>query len=270
MNFKEIAQRKVIGVPLLYWALAAVAVLAYFAWKMVPYTKNAEEEDVGDTASEVGAGADLSDLETTGTVVVQPQAQPVAEVIEETNEKWLKAALDHVVREKKMATFGDAQVALQKYLDGEDLTFDQGKIRDAAIDKLGIPPESLGKVGITASAPAQKQFNNFPGKHTVKGPNDNTAYKLAGLYYGNTGADYANRIVEMNTSLGPVSTTYAVGTVVNISGWTYPNYYTVTGKNKDQYFSTLAKKFGLSVAQVQALNPTLTQPIKVGTRVRSQ
>jgi LysM repeat protein len=104
----------------------------------------------------------------------------------------------------------------------------------------------------------------------VKGSNDNTAAKLAVLYYNNGDANHANRITEMNTSYGPVGTTFNVGTVVEIPTYPALNWYTVTGKNKDQYSTALAAKFGLSVAQLQALNPSLTYPVKVGTKVRTQ
>ena len=36
MNFQEIARKKIVGVPVIYWGLAAVTVLAFVAWKLKP------------------------------------------------------------------------------------------------------------------------------------------------------------------------------------------------------------------------------------------
>lgn len=270
MDFKALARRKFIGVPLIYWALAAVTILAYVAWKLKPVSSGPDEVDTGDVGSETGAAGDLSALNTTGTVVVQPTTQPVAEAEEETNEKWLRAAVNYLVSDAKVATVGEAQLALATYLDGGDLDFNQGSLRDKAVLKLGLPPEGLPGVGKTSGAPARKQFSNFPGKHTVKGSSDNTPAKISQLYYGTADDKHVNRLVELNTKLGPATTTYQTGTVVNVPVYTLENYYTVTGKNKDQYFTMLAGKFGLTVPMLQALNPTLTQPIPIGTKVRSQ
>jgi hypothetical protein len=276
VNIKEWSRKKVIGVPLLYWGLAAAAVLAYVAYKTKSTVTGGDSGDgtaTGDTSAEAGSGGaagDLSSLNTTGTVVVQPQTQPVADAVEETNDTWLQAAVDYVVNDAKIATYGDAQAALVAYLNGDDLTFDQGKIRDAALSKVKLPPEGVAKIGVTGTAPAQKQFTSFPGKHTVKGTNDNTAAKLATLYYGNGDALHADRISELNTTLGPNSSTFSVGTVVSIPPWTTPAYYTVTGKNGDTYYTYIASKHGVSVAMLQALNPSQTVPLKVGTKVRTQ
>jgi hypothetical protein len=268
VSFNTIVQKKVFGIPVVYLALIVVAGLAFLAWKIKPTVTPVADTPADGLGPEVDP--DTSGLETTGTVIVAPQPNVPADAIEQTNDKWLRSGVDYLVNEAKVATAGDAQLALSTYLEGGDLTYEQGLWRDKVIGKLGLPPESLPRVGITTTAPAQKQFTAFPGKHTVKGSNDNTASKLANLYYGSGDAAHTNRVVEMNTGLGPATTTYTPGTVVNIPGYTYPNYYTVTGKNKDNYFTTLAGKFGLSVAQVQALNPTLTQPIPKGTKVRSQ
>lgn len=274
MNFQELARKKIIGVPVLYWALAGVTVLGFVAWKLKPASSGATT-GASSTTDAQGNGVDgngdaYSGLATTGTVVVQPSTQPVADVEKATNEKWLSSAVNYLVNDAKAATVGDAQLALSSYLNGDDLTYDQGQLRDKAVQKLGLPPESIGKIGITGSQPAQKQFSVFPGKHTVKGPNDNTPAKLATLYYGSAG-DHALVIVEANTQYGTLaSVTYPVGTVLTIPNYPVSKYYKVTGKNGDQYFANIGKTHGLSVAQVQALNPGIPDPAPVGKMVRYQ
>lgn len=281
MTFKDLADKKVLGIPVLYIAGAAVTILAIVAWKM---KATPDADTMGTTPEDGTAGADgesnaggiagmddpYGDYNTNGTVVVQPVAPVTADPVEQTNDTWMRAAVDYLV-DSKQATPGEAQSAISKYLDGEDLSYSEGVLRDAAISKLKLPPENIGKLGITASAPAQKQFSSFPGKHTVKGPNDNTYAKLAQLYYGTADANHVNRIVASNEaqSLGPSTTTFSPGTVVTIPVYTIVNYYKVTGKNGDNYFSGLSKKFGISAGAILGLNPGLTQPIPVGTTVRT-
>ena len=268
MTFSEIAQKRFFGVPVIYWALAGVAVLAYVAWKIKPSSAGDQTTDNGVTPMDE---ADLSALNTTGTVVVQPTTQPVADAEEETNSKWIQAAIDYVVNDLKIATVGDAQTALTKYINGDDLTYDEGKIRDAAVTKLKLPPEGVAKVGQTGAQPAQRQFSNFPGKHTVKGSSDNTPQEIAQLYYGSGATDHAVIILENNLQYGALpGTTYPVGTVLTVPNYPVSKFYKVTGKNGDQYYANVAKKYGLSVAQFQALNPGVPEPIPVGRQVRVQ
>lgn len=282
MNYSEIMKKKVLGVPVLYLAAGFVAILAVVAWRMksTPDTNTAgvnpadatagAEDEASNALAGMEASGAYSGYTTNGSVIVTPTPTPTQNAEEQTNQKWLASAIDYVVNDAKLATVGQAQLALTKYLDGEDLSYDEGRIRDAALTKLKLPPEGVAKVGITASAPAQKQFSASSGKHTVKGTNDNTAALLAALYYGVGDDLHRDRIVEYNTDLGLASTTYPVGTVVTIPAYTNPNYYTVTGKNNDTSVSVVAAKHGLSVAQIQALNPGLTYPISVGTKIRTQ
>jgi LysM repeat protein len=282
VTYSEIVQKKVLGIPVLYLAAGFVTILAVVAWRMKATPDadtagvNPEDATAGaeDEASNALAGMEASGAysgyTTNGTVVVTPTPTASQDAEEQTNQKWLASAIDYVVNDAKIATVGQAQLALTKYLDGEDLSYDEGKIRDAALNKLKLPPEGVAKVGITSEAPAQKQFTAFPGKHTVKGNNDNTAALLAALYYGTGDALHRDRIVEYNTGLGPATTTYAAGTVVTIPPYTNPAYYTVTGKNGDTSVSVVAAKHGLSVSQIQGLNPDLTYPLKVGMKIRTQ
>lgn len=268
MDFKAIARKKVLGVPVIYLALAAVSVLAYYAWKLKPATAPSSDEpaDTNDAGAEPGSGSDLSALNTTGTVVVQPTLNPVADTVEETNEKWLQSAIDYVVTEKKMTTYGTALEALSKYLDGDDLSFEEGQIRDAAIGKLKLPPEGTAKVGKTGTAPAQKQFSTFPGKHIVKGSNDNTPAKIAQLYYGNADVLHVNKIVAENFRLGEATTTYPVGTSLYIARWVNPSYYTSNSSARSA--NLIGAKNGISGEAVAALNPTLSFPVASGVKVR--
>lgn len=270
-SFDEIVKKKVVGVPVLYWALAAVVILGIVAWRMKPAPETAVTDDPdaenGATDPLTDPGSDYSGLATQGTVtVVQGGTTTQQEAKEQTNEDWERAAVAYLIEDKKV-TATDAQAAISKYLDGVDLTFDEGALKNAAVAKLGLPPERLSSVGAVGTAPAQKQFSLFPGRHTVKGPNDNTPGKIAQLYYGNSGKAYVDTIVSQNFRYGGATTTYTPGTIINVPTWYEPRYVTVS-KTTGQYPSQIGAKNGIDYKVVEGLNPGVSAPYAIGTKIR--
>src|SRR3954463_13562219 len=175
-SFQELARKKVAGVPVIYLAGGFVVILGIVAWKMKATSKEeatGDESTTTDSVPEDGSSeatdmaGDYSGLNTNGTVIVAPQQTTTQEAVKETNESWERTAVSFLISDKHY-TPGDAQTGIHTYLEGNDLTFAQGQMRDAAIAKLGLPPEPLTTIGTTGTAPAQKQFNNFPGSHTVR------------------------------------------------------------------------------------------------------
>lgn len=276
-SLSEVMHKKVAGVPVVYLAGGAVVILAVVAYRMksaptTTQTDNTQADGANPAGEydEANNGADYSGQATNGTVVVSPVTPVAQEAVQETNETWSRSAITYLINDKNVAP-GDAQTAITLYLQGANLSFDQGGLRDAAIKKLGIPPEPLDTVGSVSSqadAPAQKQFSHFPGTHTVKGNNDNTALKLAGLYYGAADQAHALKIVSNNSGLGPYGTTYKTGTKLAIPVYVSPVYYTTPAAN--YYASTVAKKSGTSYSAIEALNPGLSWPVAKGTKVRVQ
>jgi phage tail protein X len=267
-SFNDIAQKKVAGVPVLYLAGAFVAILAIVAWKMKPSSGQdlgPVDETDGTGSDETGGAADYSGLNTQGTVTVVQGTQTETEAVKPTNEDWERSAVEFLV-DSGLATPSEAQAAIHLYLEGGDLSYAQGQLKDAAIRKLKLPPEPLVTIGSIGTSPAQKQFNQFPGKHTVKGTNDNTPTKLAVLYYGNGTADRAGKIVSANPGLGPVGTTYTAGAVITIPEWVPPRYF-VTTKYTTRA-SQVAAKNGTTTGAIRALNPTAVEPYPVGKRMR--
>lgn len=271
MTFDEFSKKKIVGIPVLYLAGGLVVILVVVAWKLKaapePTPPDAAGTDDGTGAPELaGSDSAYDGFNTNGTVVVQPTAPTGNEPVSETNETWLASAIAYVVKEK-LATPGYAQETLTKYLDGNDLSFSEGKIRDAALTGVGLPPEGVSKIGITASEPARKQFSQYPGTHTVKGANDNTAGKLATLYYGSAHAgDGALKIASVNLKLGPATTTYPTGTKIQIPSYVTPGTFTAT--KTTTHFKDIAAKSGTTADVVRALNPNLSEPFAVGTKVR--
>jgi len=277
ISYSELAKKKVVGVPVLYLGAGFVVILAIVAWRMKPAADtntdgtNPEDgtagaEGNGQTTGQLaGTGDPYSGFDTNGTVVVQPTPSESPAPVQDTNDTWLGKAIPYVASTLKISS-GQVQVGLNKYLNGSDLSYDEGRMRDAAIDKFGPPPEGTTGFGQVGSQPAQKQFSAFPGKHVVKGSNDNSPMKLAGLYYGSADWTHANFIAAHNVSLGPPATTYTPGTVVIIPGYTQPKYYTVP--KGITTFTQVAAKNGTTKEVLQWLNPTFTEPFPSGMKIR--
>lgn len=277
ISYSEFAKKKVLGVPVLYLSAGFVVVLAIVAWRLKPSAdtntdgtnptdSTAGADGTGQTAGQLAGTTDpYGGFDTGGTVVVQPTPSESATPAAPTNETWLNQAIPFVASALKMSS-GTVQVGLNKYLNGSDLSYDEAQMRDAAIDKFGPPPEGTSGFGQVGSQPAQKQFSTFPGKHVVKGPNDNTPMKLAGLYYGTADWTHANFIAAHNVALGPPATTYTTGTTVVISAYTQPKYYTVP--KGITTFTQVAAKNGTTKEVLQWLNPTFTEPFPAGMKIR--
>lgn len=267
-SVQEIMHKKVAGIPVVYIGGAAVVVLAIVAYR-TPNT-NAAAATATDAAATDASTTDESSiygsLATNGTVTTAPvDTSTSTPAVEATNDSWLRSSVADVVK-ANIATAGDAQAALSKYLSGDNLSFQEGQIRDYALKTDGLPPEPLTTVGTVSGAPAQKQFSVFPGTHTVKGANDNTPTKLAVLYYGNGDANHVNSIISRNFNLGPIGTTYNVGTNVLIPEWTTPRYFTVV--KGYQYPTQIAAKNGISYAQLLGLNQGVVFPAGIGAKIR--
>lgn len=267
-SFQEIARKKVAGVPVIYLAGAFVVILAVVAYKL-PSTSGGDlgpvDETQGEGPDQTDGAADYSGLSTQGTVTVVQGSQETAEVVKPTNEDWERSAVDYLV-ESNLASPSAAQSAIHKYLEGNDLSYEEGVLKDAAIRKLKLPPEPLYTVGSVGNEPARKQAGTLPGSHVVKNSNDNTASKLAALYYGNGDAVHAATITAANTKYGPGGTTFPVGSKITIPMWYTP--YTYTSTKTINTATKVGAKNGLSAAQIQALNPGMVFPVKAGTKVR--
>ncbi len=273
MTFSDIAQKKVLGVPVLYLALGAVTILAVVAWRMKPAAEPTEEveesvDDGGVSDAIVGTGKSPYDgLETNGTVIVSPTPAPSTEEANSTindNNTWVSKGVQYLVSNNR-ATGGVALAALTKFTSGDNLSFAEGELRDAVIKEYGPPPDPLVQIGSTGTAPAQKQFTKYPGTHTVKGPNDNTMTKLASLYYSSTYSRNIDLIAAANLGINGRGD-IPVGTKIYIPDLTTPKYYKATSSVRTM--AAIASKNGISQQKLQALNPGMVFPAAVNAMVR--
>lgn len=258
MTFTEFAHKKVLGVPVIYVAGAAVAILAVVAWKLKPATPAA---DAGDTTGGTAADnaidpTDYSGLASNGSVtVVQASTDTTADPVVKTNSDWVREGAEWLTTSKGVPG-SQAAAALNKYINGVDRSFDEQTLVDQVIAEKGQPPDDIAEGGNVGAKPAKKQFPEPPGVHTITGDSDNGYPQLATLYYGSSSADRQDLIQAANTNLG-LAGPWSVGTKVTIPKFQTILIYKTT---KPIGKSALAGQLALSRAQLDALNngPTWT------------
>lgn len=166
-----ILKRKVFGIPVLYIAIVIVGALAIYAWRArsIPSEEPTTESDgtIDDVTYNDDENADpsLYPISPTGTVYAQsPQA--VEDNVEYFgNDDWLRQAVAFLIEQGENP--GEAQNALQAYLEGEDMTYNQGVLRDKAIKKFGVPPENF-RAGVSAAKPVKPVATPKPTPAPVK------------------------------------------------------------------------------------------------------
>lgn len=278
MNFKELAGKKVGGIPVLYLAAAAVLVLAIYAWRLKPAAAFDEAEDTSQGPADTASSDEIADesaygsLATNGTVtVVQPPVSTTPEPVEKTNEIWVKEGAEWAVtiaaKNKGVVTTGAQAVsALNKYVLGEDLSYEETSVVNAVIAEKGQPPDGVGTGGkISLDPPATRQ-GTPPLIHTVKGKNDATYQQLISLYYGSTSQPTFDLVQAANVDKLGFSGTYPPGTTVKIPAYTPPQFFTTTAATSTR--KAICAKNGITEAQFEALNNYSYVNFKPGSKVR--
>lgn len=271
-KIQEFLKKKIFGVPIIYLAGAGALILAYLAYRTKAATTPAVTDPnavdgtnpSGADASTNGVADAYSGLATNGTVVVAPQTPTTADVVVETNETWGHSAIQYLIDQNVPP--GDAQTAITLYLQGANLSYDQGHLRDLAIKKLGIPPDALETIGTVSGKPARKQILTLPGYHTVETSNDNTFPKISTLEYGVSDNNHVDEIVSANAKSGGRDAVLAIGTRIYVPVYHNPQYFTATGGYVTP--SAIAKKFNTNAINIEVYNPTLSFPVPQGTKVR--
>lgn len=269
-------RRKVAGIPVIYLLGAAAVALAVLAWRM----QNAPDSDVEPGAE---AASDAVPMETVqnnsdvntdydgfvakSSITAAPAEKVEEEKPEETNAQWLKKSVEW--RVSQGASGGTVQAALQAYLSGATLSVEQGAERDKAIKQFGLPPDPPEKTGTAVAAPViapAKSQGTLPRYHKVVNTNDDTFADIARIYYPTYDATSVTLIANANRGRLVGSGPFKAGTSVYVPKYAVPKYYTSTKKTNTA--SEIAKKNGISVSALTALNPGMKFPLKSGTRVR--
>jgi hypothetical protein len=266
-------KKKVLGVPVIAIGVVLAGGIAYYAWhlKSLPNTTPTDTTagDTTDTSSNaldsLGASNDGLIGTPSSTTVTTPSTDatlPNASIPD--NDAWVNKGIEWLVSTHK-ATGTAAQSALLAYIGGLSRSHDQDTIVNLVIEHFGPPPDGVPGVGQVTSPPAQRQFTEFPGVHTVKGVNDNTYTELAKLYYGRTDNASIDLLQAHNLSLGHAGP-WSVGTKVSIPKYAPAKYYKATSTTRTA--AQIAAKNGISVAILAELNDTVKFPVAIGTSVR--
>lgn len=190
MTFSELSQKKVVGIPVLYLAAAAVTILAIVAWRMKAAPKPDEP-----TAEAVGEDAILDEngladgtnpyagYAGNGTVIVAP-TPPVAEVVDDgpdTNEEWVREGAEWLVA-KKDVRGEEAYNALSKYLDGKQRSIQESQWVNWVIQEKGYPPDSFTETAPTTTTPTPATAFGYRGYGWYKADGKLDATKIAAKY----------------------------------------------------------------------------------------
>lgn len=208
----QIMSRKIAGVPVVYIAGGAVFVLAIIAWRAkstpaAPEQQQAAPEDT--TADDATPPAVYPEMPKGTVVAASPTDNADSNTSISSNAEWLKRGV-MFLSEKGGESPGEAHLALSAYLDGNQLTYQQGIMRDKVIRELGMPPDPPTP-GTTAPDVGRSQ-GPLPRAHTVKNVNENSAAKLAMIYYNRSDAFAVSAITSANSG----RSTYNVGDAVQV------------------------------------------------------
>ena len=270
-TLRALMAKRVAGIPVMVIVALFAGVILFFAIRMRSSTGDTTDASSDNTpAEDAGPTDDTQQPDFSAVPGDGLTATPVVTqtATNDTNDAWKRRTITWLMGNGYSVSV--ATTAITKYLNGEKLTVEEGKARDAAITQFGLPPEDIpdsppissGAGKGSSNAPASKQ-GEPPLNHTVMGNRDNNPSELAVLYYGTNNADAVNKIrAANNTKVAP----YAVGTKVHIPENYVPHYFTATAHIHTLY--DIARRNGVDPSKVESLNPDKKFPVKPGTRVR--
>lgn len=279
-KFRELMQRKILGIKVLYLVAAFVVALLLVAWKMKS-APDAEDEVPGEDEDDAGADDPLAPIErypdtdgdgTVTTPVATPETPttPVYDVpVEATNETWARTAISWL--RQNGGTPESAATAIQKYLAGDALSYAEGQLRDKAINQFGYPPDipisggTQNKPVTTAKPPTVTPQTQKPPLVFNTTASINTFGEMAKKFYGSNADRYIDLIQAANTSK-PHAGPFKVGTPFFIPAKREPKYY--TAKRGYLTAASIAAANGISQASLKELNDNMKFPVTAGKKVR--
>jgi hypothetical protein len=201
-GLRQVWSKKIGPIPVPVIGLALAAAVFYFVMRA---KQNGGAGAAADSNGD-GTTGDATDDGTAGMVVnpvftaTNPQQVSTGEpTTAQTNESWAQLAIAWLVGTGHDITI--SQNGIQKYLAGDNLSMEEGALRDLAVQHFGLPPEPLGQIGTVAGPAAPKSPTRQgvpPLIHTVQGARDNTPSELAFIYYGSAATKYQHAIKLAN------------------------------------------------------------------------
>ena len=139
-----------VPVSLILAVMAAAALWAVI--RFVPRQESGEE----DVSEESDGDPVVSDLTGTtagyGPFIASRPLPTGAAYQEPTNDSWVRQGVQWLSGEGVPADA--AQIALQRYLAGDDLTYEQDQMKDRVVTKFGVPPTLPSDLGNVGSPPS--------------------------------------------------------------------------------------------------------------------
>jgi hypothetical protein len=193
---------------MLYLLGGGVAIIAIYAYKTKSATPAAAVAATPVAPPVATIGGDVYPTMPVGTNIVAPAPAPAAgtNTTVTTNDAWLKQGVAFLGTSG--VTGGIAQSALSLYLDGNQMSYAQGVLRDKVIAQFGLPP-NLGPSGPTA-------MPHSPGYYRKAGTQ--AIYKLdaTGNLTWINASDYAAAGYPAYTDLAPNDPLWKLGTISGV------------------------------------------------------
>jgi hypothetical protein len=271
-KFDEFANKKILGVKALYLVGGFVVILAVVAWKLKPVSAPSDTTTTDTTSGGTGAAPtpnpyDSLNPDGDGTVTVsQLGTTPDASTVVYTNDQWAKDGSVWLSTQQSLNVQGPAAYnALNKYLTGQDRTFEEQTWVDAWYKQKGPPPEGVSEGGSVGTKPGDRQISTLPGYHTVTGSGDTTYGAIANIYYGHDDQATYDLIQAANVNTLGDAGPFVKGTKIFVPVYHTPKMYTLPGNMTRKHIAAVN---GISEAQFIALNNTTKSGWSKGQTVR--
>jgi len=283
MNLSGMMDKKVAGIPVVYIAGLFVAILVVIAWRMktakdTPPPEDAAATDTADVSGDPASpGGAPTFVANPPPAYISPDANQGPASID-SNDMWARRSIEWLAANGH-GSIDQATVAIQKYLAGEHLSVNEGKLRDMAISHFGLPPELPTSGGtdegsdpippVVTPIPAPTEHTSVPPTTYVVTASVNTWTKIAQKFYGNADNVHIDYLQSWNVRSGaPHSGAIPVGTRIWVPVYHSPKYIKATTTMRTAT-DIIKKNPPLnSVAMLQELNDGMHFPVANGTRVR--
>lgn len=165
-------QAKLGPLPVWAWGLLGGGAVAGYFWlnklrdnNGVEVTDSADAKGGYDQAFTLPGGSDLLDWGYRPSGVTGGSVTPETPQSLDTNTAWAARAIAALVA-KGVSPIA-AQAALNRYLSGEEITPEQGRLVDQAIKEIGAPPDATQIPNITTPVVEDKPTTTAPTAATI-------------------------------------------------------------------------------------------------------
>lgn len=244
-------KRKVAGVKVVYIAAIGAVILAIIAWNI--YKRDQVGQKAGESLSDgIDAAMDYPDIDAIDRDAQAAVTNDLASdfVGELSNDEWAQKAINYIVQNNRANTL-TAQLAIQKYLNGSDLSYSESLLVDYAIGGVGAPPvlPNIGKLPLPPSTtPQTPTVPTKPTNTTGKTTSGTTIVNLSSSQIRNMQSDfnkvfpaYRNSVSVNKGKLLDVNGKYDAQTTAWVKEFQKRTGLPITGKMDKVTYATLQR-----------------------------